>query len=54
LTDLTLRLSQEPDTRGAQELMPLVYEELRRLAAARMAKETLEQTLQPAALVHEA
>lgn len=40
--------------RSADELLPLVYEELRRLAAARMANEALGQTLQPTALVHEA
>ncbi len=39
---------------AAEELMPLVYDELRRLAAARMALESESQTLQPTALVHEA
>lgn len=39
---------------AADKLLPLVYEELRRLAAARMAKEQPGQTLQPTALVHEA
>lgn len=38
----------------AGQLLPLVYEELRRLAAARMANESRTQTLQPTALVHEA
>jgi len=38
----------------AEELLPLVYEELRRIAAAKMAKEQSGQTLQPTALVHEA
>jgi RNA polymerase sigma factor (TIGR02999 family) len=38
----------------AEELLPLVYEELRRLAAYRMAQEAPGQTLQPTALVHEA
>jgi DNA-directed RNA polymerase specialized sigma24 family protein len=42
------------DERAAERLLPLVYEELRRLAAARMANEPPGQTLQPAALVHEA
>ncbi len=42
------------DTTAATELLPLVYEELRRLAAARMARERPGQTLQPTALVHEA
>jgi RNA polymerase sigma factor (TIGR02999 family) len=37
----------------AAELLPLVYEELRKLAAARMAQESPGQTLQPTALVHE-
>jgi RNA polymerase sigma factor (TIGR02999 family) len=39
---------------AAGELLPLVYEELRRLAAARMSQETGTQTLQATALVHEA
>ena len=38
----------------AAELLPLVYEELRKLAAARLAQESPGQTLQPTALVHEA
>src|SRR5437867_4036849 len=38
----------------AAELLPLVYKELRKLAAARMAQESPGQTLQPTALVHEA
>jgi RNA polymerase sigma factor (TIGR02999 family) len=38
----------------AEELLPLVYKELRRLAAAKMAQEAPGQTLQPTALVHEA
>src|ERR1039457_4529369 len=37
-----------------EELLPLVYEELRRIAAARMAQASSGQTLQPTALVHEA
>lgn len=40
--------------RAAAELLPLVYEELRKLAAARLAHEPEGQTLQPTALVHEA
>jgi RNA polymerase sigma factor (TIGR02999 family) len=40
--------------RASDELLPLVYDELRRLAAARMAQEQAGQTLQPTALVHEA
>jgi len=39
---------------GAHDLLPLVYDELRRLAAARLANEQPGQTLQPTALVHEA
>jgi RNA polymerase sigma factor (TIGR02999 family) len=39
---------------AAEELLPLVYEELRRLAAAHMARELPGHTLQPTALVHEA
>ena len=39
---------------ASEDLLPLVYEELRRLAAARMAQEAAGQTLQPTALVHEA
>jgi RNA polymerase sigma factor (TIGR02999 family) len=42
------------DPKAAEELLPLVYEELRRVAAARMANSTPGQTLQPTALVHEA
>ena len=42
------------DRKAGAELLPLVYEELRKLAAARMAAEAPDQTLQPTALVHEA
>ena len=42
------------DPKSAEELLPLVYEELRRLAAHKMANEVPGQTLQPTALVHEA
>jgi RNA polymerase sigma factor (TIGR02999 family) len=42
------------DARAAEELLPLVYEELRKLAAARMAAEAPDHTLQATALVHEA
>jgi RNA polymerase sigma factor (TIGR02999 family) len=42
------------DRRAAAELLPLVYDELRKLAAARMASESPAHTLQPTALVHEA
>ena len=42
------------EPQAAEELLPLVYEELRRLAAQKMANEAPGQTLQPTALVHEA
>src|SRR6516164_2193589 len=42
------------DRKAAADLLPLVYDELRKLAAARMAAESSDQTLQPTALVHEA
>ena len=42
------------DPKAAEELLPLVYDELRRLAAHRLAQEKPGQTLQPTALVHEA
>jgi RNA polymerase sigma factor (TIGR02999 family) len=45
---------QKGDPQAGEELLPLVYEELRKLAAARLAEEPSGQTLQPTALVHEA
>src|SRR5438552_4937976 len=45
---------QQGDPKAADELLPLVYDELRRLAAHKMANEAPGQTLQPTALVHEA
>jgi len=45
---------QRGDPKAAEELLPLVYGELRRLAAFRMANEAAGNTLQPTALVHEA
>lgn len=42
------------DSRASAKLLPLVYDELRKLAKARMAHEAVGQTLQPTALVHEA
>jgi RNA polymerase sigma factor (TIGR02999 family) len=56
MSDLTRILSQiEPgDPSAAEHLLPLVYEELRRLAAAKLAQEKPGQTLQATALVHEA
>jgi RNA polymerase sigma factor (TIGR02999 family) len=56
MNDLTSILSavQRGDGEAADKLLPLVYEELRKLAAAKMAHERPGQTLQPTALVHEA
>ena len=45
---------QQGDPQAAEELLPLVYDELRKLAAHKMANESPGQTLQPTALVHEA
>src|SRR2546428_9133013 len=45
---------QQGKEKAADELLPLVYEELRKLAAHKMAGEAPGQTLQPTALVHEA
>jgi RNA polymerase sigma factor (TIGR02999 family) len=45
---------EQGDPRAAEQLLPLVYDELRELAAARLADEKSAQTLQPTALVHEA
>ena len=49
-----LRAAGEGDSRASAELLPLVYDELRRLARAQMAKTPPGNTLQPTALVHEA
>jgi RNA polymerase sigma factor (TIGR02999 family) len=56
MSDLTLILQAigRGEGRTLDELLPLVYEELRQLAAARMALESAGHTLQPTALVHEA
>lgn len=56
LKDITqvLHAIEHGDPLAARELLPLVYEELRKLAAARMANEAAGHTLQPTALVHEA
>src|SRR5690349_19190167 len=56
ISDVTIILSriEQGDPKAAGELLPLVYEDLRRLAAGRMAQEKGDQTLQPTALVHEA
>src|SRR3954453_7792869 len=56
MSDVTHILSaiEAGDPRAAKELLPLVYDELRKLAAERMAQEKPGQTLQATALVHEA
>ena len=56
MTDVTRILSaiEQGDPKAADQLLPLVYDELRRLAAAKMAQEKPGQTLQATALVHEA
>jgi RNA polymerase sigma factor (TIGR02999 family) len=56
MNDVTLILDaiQAGDPRAAAQLLPLVYDELRRLAAAKLAQERPGQTLQATALVHEA
>ena len=56
MTDVTRILSQieSGDPSAAEQLLPLVYDELRKLAAAKMAQEKPGQTLQATALVHEA
>jgi RNA polymerase sigma factor (TIGR02999 family) len=46
--------ARQGDARAAGDLLPLVYDELRRLAARKMASERPGHTLQPTALVHEA
>jgi RNA polymerase sigma factor (TIGR02999 family) len=53
ITQILVRVEQG-DGKAAEELLPLVYDELRRLAAAKMAHEAPGRTLQPTALVHEA
>ncbi len=56
MSEVTRILSaiEQGEPHAAQQLLPLVYEELRKLAAQRLAKETPGQTLQATALVHEA
>jgi RNA polymerase sigma factor (TIGR02999 family) len=56
MTDVTHILSaiEQGDSRAAEQLLPLVYDELRKLAAQRLAQEKPGQTLQATALVHEA
>ena len=56
MSDVTqiLERVQKGDGHAAEELLPVVYQELRKLAASRMANEAAGNTLQPTALVHEA
>jgi RNA polymerase sigma factor (TIGR02999 family) len=56
VSDVTQILDRvhQGDSKAAEELLPLVYDELRKLAAHRMAGEAAGHTLQPTALVHEA
>ena len=56
MSDITLVLDaiNRGEKQAAEKLLPLVYDELRKLAAARMAHESAGHTLQPTALVHEA
>jgi RNA polymerase sigma factor (TIGR02999 family) len=56
MSEVTRILSaiEQGDPNAAEQLLPLVYEELRKLASQRLAREKPGQTLQPTALVHEA
>ena len=56
MSDVTriLEAAEQGDPAAADQLLPLVYDELRRLAAHKMANEAAGHTLQPTALVHEA
>jgi len=56
VSDVTkiLQAIDQGEPKAADQLLPLVYEELRKLAVVRMANEKAGQTLQPTALVHEA
>jgi RNA polymerase sigma factor (TIGR02999 family) len=56
MSEVTRILSavEQGDPSAAEQLLPLVYDELRKLAAARLGEEKPGQTLQPTALVHEA
>jgi RNA polymerase sigma factor (TIGR02999 family) len=56
MTEVTSILSaiEQGDPQAAEQLLPLVYDELRKLAAAKLAQEKPGQTLQATALVHEA
>lgn len=56
MNEITLMLEAigRGDKQASEDLLPLVYQELRRLAAAKMAREVQGKTLQPTELVHEA
>jgi RNA polymerase sigma factor (TIGR02999 family) len=56
MSEITVILNaiEKGDSKAAEELLPLVYEELRKLAASKLASQSPDQTLQPTALVHEA
>src|SRR5262245_42247179 len=56
MTEITrvLHLAAQGDSRAAEDLLPLVYDDLRRLAAQKMAREPPGHTLTPTSLVHEA
>ena len=56
MSDVTRILSaiEQGDPRAASQLLPLIYDELRKLAAQKLAREQPGQTLQATALVHEA
>src|SRR3954452_24431676 len=56
MNEITRILSaiEQGDPKATEQLLPLVYDELRKLAAQRLAREGPGQTLQPTALVHEA
>ena len=56
VSDVTrvLEAIEQGDPKAADQLLPMVYDELRKLAAHKMANETASHTLQPTALVHEA
>jgi len=56
LSEVTLILERigQGESEAAEQLLPLVYAELRRIAAAKLGHESAQVTLQPTALVHEA
>jgi len=54
MTELTLALQSIGEGGASEEILPLIYDDLRRQAGAQMSHESAGQTLQPTALVHEA